>query len=40
MDIINLRNPELTRRNFIKLAGASLALLGLSQALTPSSLSE
>lgn len=35
MDIYSLRAPELTRRDFIKLAGASLALLGLSQALTP-----
>ncbi len=30
-----LGSPELTRRDFIKLASASLALLGLSQALTP-----
>lgn len=28
-------NPELTRKDFIRLAGASLALLGLRQALTP-----
>ena len=35
MDISNLRTPQLTRRDFIKVAGASLALLGLSQALTP-----
>jgi len=35
MDIFELRCPELTRRDFIKVAGASLALLGLSQALTP-----
>lgn len=35
MDIFELRSPELTRRDFIKVAGASLALLGLSQALTP-----
>jgi hydrogenase small subunit len=35
MDISELINPELTRRDFIKIAGASLALLGLSQALTP-----
>ena len=30
-----LRPAETTRRDFIKLASASLALLGLSQALTP-----
>jgi hydrogenase small subunit len=35
MDVLNLRGPELTRRDFIKIAGATLALLGLSQALTP-----
>ncbi|MFA5316178.1 MAG: hydrogenase small subunit [Dehalococcoidales bacterium] len=35
MDILNLRTPKLTRRDFIKLSSASLALLGLSQALTP-----
>ena len=35
MDIYNLRTPQLTRRDFIKIAGASLTLLGLSQALTP-----
>jgi hydrogenase small subunit len=35
MDIFQLRKPELTRRDFIKVAGATLALLGLSQALTP-----
>lgn len=35
MDIFELRKPELTRRDFIKAAGAMLALLGLSQALTP-----
>jgi hydrogenase small subunit len=35
MDIFELRPPELTRRDFIKVAGAALALLGLSQALTP-----
>jgi len=35
MDIHSLVSPELTRRDFLKLAGASLALLGLSKALTP-----
>ncbi len=35
MDHYALRTPELTRRDFLKLASASLALLGLSQALTP-----
>jgi hydrogenase small subunit len=35
MDIFELRTPQLTRRDFIKIAGASLVLLGLSQALTP-----
>jgi hydrogenase small subunit len=35
MDIFELRCPELTRRDFIKVSGAALALLGLSQALTP-----
>lgn len=35
MDVFKLRTPQLTRRDFIKIAGASLALLGLSQALTP-----
>jgi hydrogenase small subunit len=35
MDIESLRTPELTRRDFIKLVSASLAFLGLSQALTP-----
>ena len=35
MDVFSLRPAELTRRDFIKLASASIALLGLSQALTP-----
>ncbi len=35
MDIFELRKPELTRRDFLKVAGATVALLGLSQALTP-----
>jgi hydrogenase small subunit len=35
MDEFELRIPELTRRDFIKIAGASLMLLGLSQTLTP-----
>ena len=35
MDIFELRKPELTRRDFIKAAGATLLLFGLSQALTP-----
>jgi hydrogenase small subunit len=35
MDIDLLRTLGLTRRDFIKLAGASLTLLGLTQALTP-----
>ena len=35
MENFELRCPELTRRDFIKIAGASLAMLGLSQALTP-----
>ena len=35
MDILELRKRELTRRDIIKAAGATLALLGLSQALTP-----
>lgn len=35
MDISELRRSELSRRDFIKIAGASLALLGLSQMLTP-----
>ena len=34
-DLLELRQPEITSRNFIKLAGACLAMLGLSQALTP-----
>jgi len=35
MDIFELRTLGLTRRDFIKVAGAALALLGLNQALTP-----
>jgi len=35
MDISELGRSELSRRDFIKIAGASLALLGLSQMLTP-----
>jgi len=35
MDVLSLRPPELTRRDFVKLASASLALLGLSQTLRP-----
>jgi len=35
MDIFEIRTPELTRRDFIKVAGAALALLELNQALTP-----
>ncbi len=35
MDIFELRTPQLTRRDFLKVASATLALLGLSQALTP-----
>ncbi len=35
MDIFELRTPQLTRRDFLKVAGAAVALLGLSQALTP-----
>lgn len=35
MDTFLLRPLKTTRRDFIKIAGASLALLGLSQALTP-----
>ncbi|MFC1987660.1 hydrogenase small subunit [Chloroflexota bacterium] len=35
MDIFSLRPTEITRRDFMKIASASLALLGLSQALTP-----
>jgi len=35
MDTAGLRTPEITRRDFLKLAGASLAVLGLSQVLTP-----
>ncbi len=35
MDISQLVNPELTRRDFLKVASATVALLGLSQALTP-----
>jgi hydrogenase small subunit len=35
MENFKLTSPELTRRDFIKIAGASLMLLGLSQTLTP-----
>ncbi len=35
MDIFELRTPELTRRDFIKLASTALAFLALNQALTP-----
>ncbi len=35
MDILNLMNPELTRRDFTKIAGMTAAFFGLSQALTP-----
>jgi hydrogenase small subunit len=35
MDTFELLNPRLTRRDFIKIAGAAAAMLGLSQALTP-----
>ncbi|HEX78737.1 MAG TPA: twin-arginine translocation signal domain-containing protein, partial [Dehalococcoidia bacterium] len=35
MDTFLLRPPKTSRRDFLKIAGASLALLGLSQALTP-----
>lgn len=35
MDTFSLRTPEMTRRDFLKIASASVALLGLSQALTP-----
>jgi hydrogenase small subunit len=35
MDVFNLSARELSRRDFLKLASASLALLGMSQALTP-----
>jgi len=35
MDTFLLRPPKTTRRDFLKIAGASLALLGLSQTLTP-----
>lgn len=35
MDTLWLTPPEMTRRDFLKIASASLALLGLSQALTP-----
>jgi hydrogenase small subunit len=35
MDTLFLRPLETTRRDFLKIASASLALLGLSQALTP-----
>jgi hydrogenase small subunit len=35
MDVLNLRAYELKRRDFLKLASASVALLALSKALTP-----
>lgn len=35
MDIASLRKPELTRRDFMKVAGMTAAYFGLSQALTP-----
>lgn len=35
MDIAKLRKPELSRRDFIKVAGMTATYLGLSQALTP-----
>jgi hydrogenase small subunit len=35
MDISELRTPELSRRDFLTIASATVALLGLSQALTP-----
>ncbi len=35
MDRFLLGSPEITRRDFLKIASASLAMLGLSQALTP-----
>lgn len=35
MGISDLRTPELSRRDFLKVASATIALLGLSQALTP-----
>jgi hydrogenase small subunit len=35
MDVFELRRSTLTRRDFIKAASATLAFLGLSQALTP-----
>jgi Ni,Fe-hydrogenase I small subunit len=35
MDVFDLRKRELTRRDFLKIAGATVAFLGLSQALTP-----
>ncbi len=35
MDIFELRSPLLTRRDFIKIAGAAAVMLGLSRAMTP-----
>jgi hydrogenase small subunit len=35
METIWLGKPAITRRDFLKIAGTSLALLGMSQALTP-----
>jgi hydrogenase small subunit len=35
MDILSLMNPEMTRRDFAKIAGMTAAFFGLSQALTP-----
>ena len=35
MDISSLRKPNLTRRDFVKVAGMTTAYFGLSQALTP-----
>jgi hydrogenase small subunit len=35
MDFLELRRSQFTRRDFLKIAGATITLLGLSQALTP-----
>ncbi|MBL7209029.1 MAG: hydrogenase small subunit [Dehalococcoidia bacterium] len=35
MDTLSLISPKLSRRDFLKIASASLAVLGLSRALTP-----
>ncbi len=35
MDVFSLRPPDVTRRDFLKIASASLALLGLNQVLSP-----